>query len=111
MAVGLVVGGLVLFAINLEMDPVPVAAAPAFAAGAIGFLIMRPKAHRLVINLAIVGALVGVYIHYGWHADGSSPPPPEGLFRHLVVEGFIGLFAALFALLVAGLVLRFLERR
>ncbi len=108
---GLVAGGVTLFIINFLMDPVPVAAGPAFALGAVGFMIMRPKAQQLVINLAAVGALIGIYIHRGWHLNGQSPPPEEGLYQHLAVEGLMGLFAALASLLVAGILLRFLEQR
>jgi hypothetical protein len=111
MILGLLAGGVTLFVLNFIMDPVPIAAGTAFALGAVGYLVMRPKAHQLVINLALVGALVGIYIHRGWHVSGSSPPPAEGLWPHLAAEGAIGLFAALLSLAAAGLVLKFLEQR
>ena len=93
------------------MDPAPVAALTAAGMGAIGFMVMRPKAHQLVINLAMLGAIIGAGIHRSWHVSGSSPPPEEGLWQHLAVEGLIGLFVALASLAVAGLVLKMLEQR
>lgn len=111
MLLGAVAGGLTLFVINLVMNPVPVAALPAFILGALGFVFMSTALQVWVTNLAAIGAVAGVFIHRGWHVEGSSPPPAEGLLTHLAVEGLIGLVAALLALAVMGLALRFLEQR
>ena len=109
--VALIAGGLVLLAANIIMDPVPVSAGPAFAGGVAGFFFMRAEPQRLVINLAVIGAAIGLLIHRSWHLSGQNPPPAEGLIQHLGVEGLIGLFAALLALAVMGLVLRLFEER
>lgn len=111
MLMGIIAGGLVLFAFNLYFNPVPIAAAPAFALGVLGFLRLGPGTWPWVGNLAAVGALVGIFIHRGWHIEGSSPPPAEGLFSHLATEGLIGLAAALISLGVVAAVLKLLESR
>jgi len=108
---GLIAGGLSLFVINLVMDPVPVAAGPAFVAGAVGFFFMRNDTTFLVVVMAAVGAAIGAAIHRNMHLSGSSPVPPEGLLQHVTLEGFTGYLAALGALLAMGLVMRLLERR
>ncbi len=109
--IALIAGGSVLLAANIIMDPVPVSAGPAFAGGAAGFFFLRAQPQRLVINLAVIGATIGLLIHRNWHLSGQNPPPAEGLIQHLGVEGLIGLFAALLALAVTGLVLKLFEER
>ena len=108
---GLAAGGLTLFTIHFFMDPAPITALTAAGLGAVGFMVMRPNAHQLVINLAMLGTIIGVGVHRSWHVSGKSPPPAEGLWTHLLVEGLIGLFVALACLAVAGLVLKMLEQR
>jgi hypothetical protein len=108
---GIIAGGLALFVINLLMNPVPVAAGPAFVAGAIGYFFVRSNPVKLVLMLAAGGASIGVMIHRNMHLSGSSPLPPGGLLQHLATEGLFGYVAALAALLVMGLVMRVLERR
>lgn len=109
--VALIPGGLVLLAANIILNPVPVSAGPAFILGAAGFLFMSKQPQRWVINFAIVGAAAGLLLHRSWHTSGQSSPPEEGLVQHLAVEGLIGLFAALLALAVMGLLLRLMEER
>lgn len=109
--VGLMVGGFVLLIANFVLDPVPIAAGPAFGLGALGFLFMRANPEKIVIGLATTGAAIGVIIHRGWHLSGQSPAPEESLIQHLAIEGLIGLAAALVALGATGLILRIFEER
>jgi hypothetical protein len=100
-------GGLVLWLLNLLLDPVPVAAGPAFVLGAACLLIPALDARRWILTVAATaGAVAGALVHRGWHLSGQSPPPAEGLVPHVLTEGLVGLLAALLALGVAVFVLR-----
>ena len=82
----LAAGGLCLAVLDRVMNPVPVAALPAFVLGAAAFFLSRPA--RVLANVsaaAAVGAIAGMLIHRQWHITGQSPPPAEGLLNHLVV--------------------------
>ena len=108
---GAAVGGMVLFGIHLAMNPVPIAAGPAFVLGMLGFLRIQVGTWTWVVYGALAGTAIGLYIHRGWHIEGSSPPPAEGLWPHLAMEGAMGLGAAAIALGAMALVMRLLESR
>lgn len=96
-----------LWLLNLLLDPVPVAAGPAFILGAVCLLFPALDRKQHITNLAaLAGAFMGIYIHRGWHLSGQSPPPAEGLVRHVFYEGLIGFLVALLALGIAVIVLR-----
>jgi hypothetical protein len=95
----LVVGAVVLWLLNVWLDPVPVAAGPAFVlAGCLVFWKGWPGLGRTAITAGL-GALTGVLLHASWHWRGQSPSPEEGFWVHLLWEGVLGFCAAMLALL------------
>lgn len=68
-------GGLVLWLLHLALDPVPVAAGPAYALGAACLLFPTFDRRGRVLNLAaLIGAGAGVLVRRAWHLAGQSPP-------------------------------------
>lgn len=94
----LLTGSAVLWASNALLDPVPVAAGPAFGLGAAAMLRPRGGKLRTILGWTATGTLLGIAVHGYWHAEGSSPPPAGSLALHLLAEGAVGLAAALLAL-------------
>ena len=105
-------GGTTLYGFNLLLDPVPIAAGGAFAAGIVvmvGLGLRKMHPNRVVLG-ALAGTLPALWVHRSWHLGGSSPLPDGGLWPHLLGEGLLGLAVALACLGVAGLVWRALSR-
>ena len=93
------------------MQPVPVAALPAFVLGAVAYFLSRPaRVMQNVLAASFVGAIAGIFIHRQWHLAGKSPQPAEGMLNHLALEGLIGLVAALICLGLISLARKVLLR-
>lgn len=101
---GILLGGAGLWGANQLMQPVPLAAGSAYAAGAV-ILLARGFRHLrtgYVALGALAGALPAVAIHRSWHLGGPSPEPETGLWPHVIGEGLLGLCIALLCLGLAA---------
>lgn len=105
-------GGATLYGFHLLLDPAPIAAGSAFAAGLVVMvgLLFRPMHPNRVVLGALAGALPAIWVHRGWHLGGTSPAPDSGMWPHLLGEGLLGLAVALACLGVTGLAWRALTR-
>lgn len=96
-ALGVVLGGVALWVANTIMQPVPLSAGGAYAAGAV--VLMASTVRSLKTGYVALGALAGaapaVWVHRGWHVTGASPEPAGGLWPHVLGEGLLGLAVAL----------------
>ena len=108
---GAILAGIsVLWLLDLLMQPVPVAAGPAFLL-AIALLLWKGGQNaRIAFLVAGVGAVAGVFVHTTWHWTGQSPKPAGGLWAHLAWEGLLGYAAAVLALLPSVAILRKIPR-
>jgi hypothetical protein len=97
---GILLGGAGLWLADRVMQPVPLAAGGAFAAGAVILLTRRFRNLRTgyVALGALAGALPALWVHRKWHLEGSSPELGNGLLPHVLGEGLLGLFVALVCL-------------
>ena len=105
---GLLLGGAGLWLANQVMQPVPLTAGGAYAAGAVilfarGFKNLRTGSVALA---ALAGALPAIAVHRNWHLQGYSPDLANGLWPHVLGEGLLGLCVALVCLGVAAWVAR-----
>lgn len=105
---GVLAGAACLWFANLLMQPVPVSAAGAYAAGATVLLAsaLRPLRTGYVALGALAGALPAFWVHRAWHVSGRSPAPESSLLAHVLGEGLLGLAVALVCLGLAVLAWR-----
>ena len=105
---GLLLGGTGLWLVSEVMQPVPLTAGGAYAAGAVMLLarLFRNLRTGYVALGALAGALPAIWVHRGWHLEGSSPALGDGLWPHVLGEGLLGLGVALVCLGLAAWVAR-----
>lgn len=89
-----------LFAADILLRPVPVAAATAVVGCLVPLCLGRGCRLRYLALAVFAGLLAGVGIHLWVHVSGGSPSPEEGLAAHLLVDGGIGFGVALVILVV-----------
>lgn len=95
------IGIAVLYLANRWLDPVPLAAATAWAAGLLLVWFNRAPPLRPAATGLVAGALLGAAIHYYVHWSGRSTAPAEGLSAHLLTDAAIGLAIGALALAAA----------
>lgn len=105
---GLLLGGAALWLANQVMQPVPLAAGSAYAAGAVILVarLFRTLRTGYVALGALAGAAPALAVHRKWHLEGSSPDLGSGLWPHVLGEGLLGLCVALVCLGIAAWVAR-----
>jgi hypothetical protein len=105
---GLLLGGVGLWLANQVIQPVPLTAGGAYAAGAVILLArwFRTLRTGYVALAAFAGALPAIAVHRKWHLEGFSPDPGGGLWPHVLGEGLLGLCVALVCLGIAAWVAR-----
>ena len=105
---GLLLGGAGLWLASQVMQPAPLSAGSAYAAGAVILLarLFRNLRTGYVALGALAGALPAIWVHRGWHLTGSSPGLGNGLWPHVLGEGLLGLCVALVCLGIAAWVAR-----
>ena len=105
-ALTLVVAIPLLLVADRLLQPVPVPAATAVAAGLLAVWLGRRTA-----IWAIAGLFPGVGLHTYVHSSGGSPPPEEGVVAHLALDGLYGLIVAAPILLLVTLLAKGLSAR
>lgn len=96
--IDVVLGIAVLAVANAILDPVPLLAVIAWAAGILMFCVTRSRSLRWTSIGFVAGALVGAAHHLFVHSTGRSTPPPEGIYIHLLDDAIVGALCAALAL-------------
>ncbi|MEM1411747.1 MAG: hypothetical protein AAGH19_05245 [Pseudomonadota bacterium] len=99
-AAGVLIGVAALWLANQVMQPVPLSAGGAFAAGALILFAQcfRPLKTGYVALGALAGAVPSLWVHRRWHLEGISPPVEGSLLAHVLGEWLLGLAVALVCL-------------
>ncbi len=109
---GVLAGAAALYLAHRLMQPAPISALGAYAAGAVVLLattLRRLKTGYVALG-ALAGALPALWVHRGWHVNGHSPEPAGGVWPHVLGEGLLGLAVALACLCLAGVAWHALKR-
>lgn len=97
-AFDILVGIAVLWVANLMLDPVPLAAALAWALGLLAFWLRGSRSLRPASAGLVGGVALGTAVHLIVHVSGRSAPPSEGPFLHVLLDAAIGLAVGALAL-------------
>jgi len=92
------VGVVVLGMANLWLDPVPLAAALAWALGLLLFWTRQSPSLWPAVAGLLGGATLGAIVHLLTHLGGRSPPPAEGLAVHVLFDAALGVMVGALAL-------------
>ena len=87
-----------LWVANFLLNPVPLAAALAWALGLLLFWLLGSRSLRWASVGVLSGVALGATVHLSAHHTGRSAVPPEGLFMHVLWDATIGLTVGLIAL-------------
>ncbi len=97
---GVLLGAAGLWLAHQLMQPVPMCAGGAFAAGAV--VLFARQFRSLKTGYVALGALAGaapsLWVHRSWHLNGASTPVDGSLAAHVLGEGLLGLCVALVCL-------------
>jgi hypothetical protein len=101
---GVLLGAAGMWLAHLVMQPVPMSAGGAFAAGTV--ILFARHFRQLKTGYVALGALAGaapsLWVHRSWHLDGASTPLEGNLAAHVIGEGLLGLCVALVCLGIAA---------
>lgn len=101
---GVLLGTAGLWLANQVMQPVPISAGGAFAAGALVLVArcFRPLKTGYVALGALAGGAPAPWVHRSWHLDGRGGAVEGSLAAHVLGEGLLGIAVALVCLGVAA---------
>lgn len=94
----ILVGIVVLWAANLFLNPVPLAAALAWSLGLLLFWLRDSHSLWATSVGLLIGVALGAAVHLVTHLFGRSIVPPEGPFIHVLLDAGIGLAVGALAL-------------